>query len=414
MIISVLNMSAEVRKESPTKDRIAKRTTSKGEVRYDVRVRLGGKPARKTFLRRADADAWLRQVRVDDMRGVTFDPKAGRITFTDYSTVWLERGGTRGHLAPKTRTYYEDLLRIHLRPTFGASQISAIRTEAVRDWLTAMRVDRASLAPKCYRLLSTILGTAVSDGRIAANPCNIKGAGVERAKERPLISPRDAHDLADAMDARFRLMILLAEFAQLRLGELLGLRVGDVNLAGRTILVERQAIEVRGQGRIVTAPKTDAGKRRVSIPDGLVAELAEHIDAHCIGGLEGALFANEAGRPWWRWEWQRAWNEARDTVNASRAQEGVAGLPEGLHMHDLRHSGLTYVAHSGVTTKELMRRGGHASPNAALRYQHEADGRDREIADALGILFDAPRDRGGKVTKLERPRHRRAIGSETG
>lgn len=59
-------------------------------------------------------------------------------------------------------------------------------------------------------------------------------------------------------------------------------------------------------------------------------------------------------------------------------------LPDGLHMHDLRYSGLTYVAHSGVTTKELMRRGGHGSPTAALRYRHEADGRDRAIADALG------------------------------
>ena len=48
-----------------------------------------------------------------------------------------------------------------------------------------------------------------------------------------------------------------------------------------------------------------------------------------------------------------------------------------------------------------MRRGGHASPTAALRYQHEAEGRDREIADALGTLFDAPRDRDGTVKGLE-------------
>jgi hypothetical protein len=58
-----------------------------------------------------------------------------------------------------------------------------------------------------------------------------------------------------------------------------------------------------------------------------------------------------------------------------------------------------------------MRRGGHASPNAALRYQHEADGRDREIADALGALFDSPRNKGGKVVALNRPRDQRAINS---
>lgn len=84
-----------------------------------------------------------------------------------------------------------------------------------------------------------------------------------------------------------------------------------------------------------------------------------------------------------------AWSKARDAVNAERDTEGTAPLPAGLPMHDLRHSGLTYVAHSGVTTKELMRRGVHASCTAALRYRHEADGRDREIADALDVLFDA-------------------------
>ena len=41
-----------------TKDRITPRVTSKGEKRYDARVRIDGKPVKKTFIRRADADAF--------------------------------------------------------------------------------------------------------------------------------------------------------------------------------------------------------------------------------------------------------------------------------------------------------------------------------------------------------------------
>ena len=99
-----------------TAHRITKRVTSKGEARYDARVRLDGKPITKTFVRRADADAWLRQVLVDDLRGVALDPKAGKVTLKDYAAKWLERGGTRGKLAPKTQTYYQDLLRLHIEP----------------------------------------------------------------------------------------------------------------------------------------------------------------------------------------------------------------------------------------------------------------------------------------------------------
>jgi hypothetical protein len=71
------------------------------------------------------------------------------------------------------------------------------------------------------------------------------------------------------------------------------------------------------------------------------------------------------------------------------------------------------VAHTGVTTKELMRRGGHASPSAALRHQHLAEGRDREIADALGTMFDGPSPKPGRVVPIRpvrgTPRDHRAM-----
>jgi hypothetical protein len=35
-----------------------------------------------------------------------------------------------------------------------------------------------------------------------------------------------------------------------------------------------------------------------------------------------------------------------------------------------------------------MRRGGHANPQAALRYQHATEDRDRALAEALGKLAE--------------------------
>ncbi|MGH8997619.1 MAG: hypothetical protein ACRDYB_16605 [Acidimicrobiales bacterium] len=57
-----------------------------------------------------------------------------------------------------------------------------------------------------------------------------------------------------------------------------------------------------------------------------------------------------------------------------------------LHFHDLRHSGLTWTAATGATLAELMRRAGHATPRAALIYQHATEDRDRVLADALSEL----------------------------
>lgn len=88
----------------------------------------------------------------------------------------------------------------------------------------------------------------------------------------------------------------------------------------------------------------------------------------------------------------RAWVTARKSVGRT-----------DLHLHDLRHVGLTLAAATGATTAELMHRAGHASPAAALRYQHATEDRDQALADALADLA-APAD----VVKI-RPRDGRAI-----
>ena len=65
----------------------------------------------------------------------------------------------------------------------------------------------------------------------------------------------------------------------------------------------------------------------------------------------------------------------------------VAGRPD-LRLHDLRHTGAVLAAMTGATIKELMARLGHTTPDMALRYQHVAQGRDREIAAALSRLAE--------------------------
>jgi len=78
-----------------------------------------------------------------------------------------------------------------------------------------------------------------------------------------------------------------------------------------------------------------------------------------------------------------------------------------LRLHDLRHSGLTWSAATGASVAELMRRAGHASPTAALRYQHATEDRDRVLADALADLAtETP------VVRFS-PRDGRAIGDTT-
>jgi integrase len=56
---------------------------------------------------------------------------------------------------------------------------------------------------------------------------------------------------------------------------------------------------------------------------------------------------------------------------------------EGLHFHDLRHTGNMFAASSKAGLRDLMARMGHDSERAAMIYQHEARGADMAITDAI-------------------------------
>jgi integrase len=72
-----------------------------------------------------------------------------------------------------------------------------------------------------------------------------------------------------------------------------------------------------------------------------------------------------------------------------------------LRFHDLRHTGNTLAAATGASTKDLMTRMGHASPRAALIYQHASEERDKAIAEALSDQISRTvEEAAAKVTRL--------------
>lgn len=132
-------------------------------------------------------------------------------------------------------------------------------------------------------------------------------------------------------------------------------------------------------------PKTAAGERTVAIPASLRSELERHLTDHAAPGIHGLVFCGRTGQPIRRANFYVVWNRAREAV----------GLPH-LHFHDLRHTGNTLAASTGASTKELMARMGHASPRAALIYQHAIRERDHAIAQALDDMIEATRPPGSQ------------------
>ncbi|MDB5910654.1 MAG: Site-specific recombinase XerD, partial [Massilia sp.] len=267
------------------------------------------RPATKTFPDRTAAERWLTLKEAEILSGDWLNPDAGRVSFKEYAEAWVsERPGLR----VKTIERYEAVVRLHLVPTFGALGVSDIKDPHVRRWrkkLVDAGVGEATLA-KAYRLLKAIMNTAVGDGLIKRNPCQIKGGGSENAPERPVLSIGEVYTLAEVIQPRFRALVLLTMFGNLRWGEAVSLRRKDLDLDARTVRIERTLIEVAGSPLHFGPPKTEAGTRTLPVPSVIVPELRSHLERFAQTGEEGLIFVGAKGAMLRRAGFRRIWLKA--------------------------------------------------------------------------------------------------------
>ena len=335
---------------------------------------LDGSRRSKSFKLRKDADACLRQVEADRMRGISHDPRAGREGFSSYAERWMKN---RVGLAPRTVELYESELRRHIVPRFGECALDAIAVEHVREWRADVeRAVSATTAAKCYRLMRTIMGTAEEDGLIPRNPCRVKGAAAEKAAERPLMTLEQVVAVADAIAPRYRPIVLLAAFSGLRRGELFALQRRHLDELRSEVRVEAQAQRLTGRGRVLRETKSAASVRTVAIPKSIMRVLVDFAKEFCPPESDAWLFTDPNGSPVREASLYAAWNKAVDECGLS-----------GVRLHDLRHYAGTSAAQAGATARELQQRLGHATARASMIYQHAAAERDQELAERIGAGY---------------------------
>ena len=202
---------------------------------------------------------------------------------------------------------------------------------------------------------------------LPANPAD----GVELPRkhdgEQRYLSHEQLHRLAVA-SGRFRILVLVLGYCELRLGEATALRVGDVNLTARRIRVSRSATYVTAQGLVEGATKNHTA-RTVPVPKFLAplleTEIREHGDTELLFG---------SGRGGYLTVGQVRW--AFDT--AAKA----VGL-DGLTLHELRHTCASLAITAGANVKVLQTLLGHKTATLTLdRYGHL-------FPDDLGRIADA-------------------------
>lgn len=269
-------------------------TTSKGEKRYMVRYRNpeGHQTMKRGFRRKHDATVWGQEMEAAKRRGAFTPVAAGRTTVADLATKWLTV--RKNVVRPKTFHQDDSMTRVHVLPRWGSVQVAQVQPAAVQEWVSALseRGLSASTVRQAHGALSKILATAVRDHMIVSNPAT--GAALPEMKQRPRVylDPSQLARLAAACGP-WTDHILTLGWTGLRVGEMSGLNVEDVDTGTRRLRVVRTISDVGGT-LVEGEPKTSKGRRVVAYP----AFLADVIKERTSGrpGTEPLFVGARGGR----------------------------------------------------------------------------------------------------------------------
>lgn len=234
---------------------------------------------------------------------------------------------------------------------------------------------RAATA-QAYRVLRAIMTTAVQDGLVLVNPCQLPSAGVVHHRERSTATPEEVAQLAAAVPSDFAAAVLLAAWSGLRYGELFALARRHVDLDAGTVRVERALVCLPGQPITFGKTKTARSNRRVHLPAFVVDVLRQHMAEHVPAGGDALLFTAKSGQPV---------SNLRVSFLFRRARQSIGR--DDLTWHDLRHTGATLAYRAGASLPDVQARLGHSTARAAMIYAHTAEESDQAVATRMDELF---------------------------
>ncbi len=351
-------------------------TSKRPDGRWRARYRDdAGREHAKHFPRKVDAQGWLDQITASVVTGHYVDPSAGRVTVKAYAARWeAVQVSSAG-----TKRIVDNALRLHLVPALGKRPVASVRRSDVQGFVKMLEARglAAGSVRNIYDVTAQVFASAVEDRVIASSPCRkITLPTSETGEVAPLTVEQVAAMMA-TVDARYRAVVVTLAGSGLRIGELLGLTVADVDFLRRTVRVERQ----RMQSGELAPVKSRTSRRTVPVGQVVIDELAAHLAAY---PSVDALFTDELGQPLTYQAWKRLWKVAATSA-------GVEGTT-----HDLRHFYASALIAGGASVKQVQTVLGHASAVITLRtYAHMWPGdedRTRDVMDAaLSPIADSVR-----------------------
>jgi integrase len=290
----------------------------------------------------------------------------------------------------KVRTYegYESIVRVRVAPRIGRKQLAKLTPldlQSLYSELADAGLSARSIG-HTHRVLHRALDQAVKWNILARNPCHGTTAPRPQRAEMKVLTPEQVRAfLAATVDHPAHALYTLAVTSGMRVGELLGLQWGDVDLDAGHLTIRRALQQQNSAGLVFVTPKTTKSRRRILLSQRAIDALRAHRDRQTFHrkqvGTEwrdlDLVFPGPFGGPT-----DPSWS--RQVFYAALE---AAGMPR-VRFHDLRHTAATLALMQGVHPKVVSDMLGHSSVGLTLdTYSHLLPAMHQQAAAAMDAIL---------------------------
>jgi integrase len=379
---------------------------ARGGNSWRLRYRLGGKRFTKTVRgTKTEARKKLRDLLHSGDTGAHVAPE--NIKLADWIEHWLSIGcpGRRcQEIGVRAKERYAQLLRRHVVPYLGSRRLQQLQSTDIDDLYVRLASTMASPTLRYVHIvLGSCLATAARTRKISRNPMT-ELAKIPANKGGQHGAVLEAEQLRSLVQG-FRSSILfpivaVAAFTGARRNEILALRWIDLDVAAKTLRIERAIEDTNAHGLRMKGPKTARGKRTITINDDLIALLLAERERYLrimAGVPDGApVDLSLVKLPHDALMFPRppssgtsfSFTEMREPRTATKQFVRIAtalGFP-GLRFHDLRGTHATLLLNAGVPAHVVAERCGHDTAVLWSNYAKMTKSANTSAAEVIGAL----------------------------
>ena len=290
---------------------------------------------------------------------------------------WL--ASVKPTLSDNAYSNYEVAIRLHLNPYFKNAIISNIKAIDIQNFFNSISKKSSLESMKKYKnCLNGIFKMAVDNDYCTKNPClNIKLVSEIEDKIKRTYTKRQAYLVSRfAREHKDGLGIILMLDYGLRKGELLGLKLSDINFKNKTLHIQRSVVDVKNKntGKVevkIKPPKNKQSNREIPLKNTTINRLSQLSTEFIISNTKGSVYSPHN---WSMRNYKKFMNDMHNHYLKYNIDIPI------LSPHELRHTRATLWVNSGKNLFAIASVLGHSDLKMLQqRYAHKDTESIREL-----------------------------------